>query len=56
MSAPSDVVVTAWPVEVTPSADGDLPAGAMVLVTGRNRAETLAAAKAGLSAIEIETQ
>jgi xanthine/CO dehydrogenase XdhC/CoxF family maturation factor len=32
------------------------PSGAMVLATGKNREEALAAAKAGLSAIEIETR
>jgi len=52
----ADVVVTARPGDVIPPAGDKRPSGAMVLATGRNRAEALAAATAGLSAIEIETR
>ena len=52
----ADVVVTARPGDVIPPAGDKRPSGAMVLATGRSRAEALAAATAGLSAIEIETR
>ena len=52
----ADVVVTARPGDVIPPAGDKRPSGAMVLATGRNRAEALAAATAGLSAIEIVTR
>jgi len=52
----ADVVVTARPGDVIPPAGDKRPSGAMVLATGRDRAEALAAATAGLSAIEIETR
>ena len=52
----ADVIVTARPGDIIPPAGDKRPSGAMVLATGRNRDEALAAAKAGLSAIEIETR
>ena len=52
----ADVVVTARPGDIIPPAGDKRPSGAMVLATGRSREEALAAANAGLSAIEIETQ
>jgi biotin carboxylase len=52
----ADVVVTARPGDVIPPAGDKRPSGAMVLATGRSREEALASARAGLSAIEIETR
>ena len=52
----ADVIVTARPGDIIPPAGDKRPSGAMVLATGRNREEALAAANAGLSAIEIETR
>ncbi len=51
-----DVIVTARPGDIIPPAGDKRPSAAMVLATGRSRAEALAAALAGLSAIEIETR
>jgi len=50
-----DVIVTARPGDVIPPAGDKRPSAAMVLATGSSRNEALAAARAGLSAIEIET-
>ena len=52
----AEVIVTARPGDIIPPAGDKRPSGAMVLATGRNREEALAAANAGLSAIEIETR
>jgi biotin carboxylase len=52
----ADVIVTARPGDVIPPAGDKRPSGAMVLATGRTKEEALAAAKAGLSVIEIETR
>jgi biotin carboxylase len=52
----AEVIVTARPGDVIPPAGDKRPSGAMVLATGRTREEALAAAKAGLSVIEIETR
>lgn len=52
----ADVVVTARPGDIIPPAGDKRPSGAMVLATGKSREEALAAANAGLSAIEIETR
>jgi biotin carboxylase len=51
-----DVIVTARPGDVIPPAGDKRPSAAMVLATGSSRNEALAAARAGLSAIEIETR
>ena len=52
----ADVIVTARPGDIIPPAGDKRPSGAMVLATGKSREEALAAAEAGLSAIEIETR
>ena len=52
----ADVIVTARPGDIIPPAGDKRPSGAMVLATGGNREEALAAATAGLSAIVIETR
>jgi biotin carboxylase len=51
-----DVIVTARPGDVIPPAGDKRPSAAMILATGSSRNEALAAARAGLSAIEIETR
>ena len=51
-----EVIVTARPGDIIPPAGDKRPSGAMILATGKSREEALAAAKAGLSAIEIETR
>jgi len=51
-----DVVVTARPGDIIPPAGDKRPSAAMVLATGQSRNEALAAARAGLSTLEIETQ
>jgi biotin carboxylase len=52
----ADVVVTAKPGDIIPAAGDKRPSAAMVLATGRTREDALAAARAGLAAIEIETR
>jgi L-amino acid ligase C-terminal domain 2 len=52
----ADVIVTARPGDIIPPAGDKRPSGAMVLATGRTKEEALAAAKAGLAEIEIETR
>ena len=51
-----DVIVTARPGDIIPPAGDKRPSAAMILATGRSRGEALAAARAGISAIEIETK
>jgi biotin carboxylase len=50
------IIVTAKPGDVIPPAGDKRPSAAMVLATGANRAAALAAAQAGVAAIEIEMQ
>jgi biotin carboxylase len=50
------VIVTAKPGDIIPPAGDKRPSAAMVLATGRSREEALAAARAGLAVIEIETR
>jgi biotin carboxylase len=50
-----DIVVTAKPGDIIPQAGDKRPSAAMVLATGASREAALAAAHAGLAAIEIET-
>jgi len=52
----ADIIVTAKPGDVIPPAGDKRPSGAMVLATGHSHGEALAAARAGLAAIEIETR
>jgi biotin carboxylase len=52
----ADVVVTAKPGDVIPPAGDKRPSAAMVLATGGSHDDALAAARAGLAAIEIETR
>lgn len=51
-----DVIVTAKPGDIIPPAGDKRPSAAMILATGRSREDALAAAHAGLAAIEIETR
>jgi biotin carboxylase len=51
-----DIVVTAQPGDIIPPAGDKRPSAAMVLATGESREAALAAAHAGLAAIEIETR
>ena len=50
----ADVIVTARPGDIIPPAGDKRPSAAMILATGKSRTEALAAARAGLSALEIE--
>jgi len=50
------IIVTAKPGDIIPPAGDKRPSAAMVLATGANRAAALAAAEAGVAAIEIEMQ
>jgi biotin carboxylase len=50
------IVVTAKPGDIIPPAGDKRPSAAMVLATGSTREAALAAANAGLAAIEIEIQ
>jgi biotin carboxylase len=50
----ADVIVTARPGDIIPPAGDKRPSAAMILATGKSRNEALAAAHAGLSALEIE--
>jgi biotin carboxylase len=52
----ADIVVTAKKGDVIPPAGDKRPSAAMVLATGLTREAALAAARAGLAAIEIETR
>ena len=52
----ADIVVTAKAGDVIPPAGDKRPSAAMVLATGATREAALAAAQAGLAAIEIETR
>jgi biotin carboxylase len=52
----ADVIVTAKPGDIIPPAGDKRPSAAMVLATGGSRDDALAAARAGLAAIEIETR
>jgi biotin carboxylase len=52
----ADIVVTAKTGDVIPPAGDKRPSAAMVLATGATREAALAAAQAGLAAIEIETR
>ncbi|HEY4265095.1 MAG TPA: ATP-grasp domain-containing protein [Micropepsaceae bacterium] len=50
------IIVTARPGDIIPPAGDKRPSAAMVLATGTTHAAALAAAHAGVAAIEIETQ
>jgi biotin carboxylase len=52
----SRIIVTAKPGDIIPPAGDKRPSAAMVLATGADRAAALAAAQAGVAAIEIEMQ
>jgi hypothetical protein len=52
----ADIVVTAKAGDIIPPAGDKRPSAAMVLATGATRDSALAAAMAGLAAIEIETR
>jgi hypothetical protein len=52
----ADIVVTAKMGDVIPPAGDKRPSAAMVLATGLTREAALAAARAGLAAIEIQTR
>lgn len=52
----ADIVVTAKTGDIIPPAGDKRPSAAMVLATGATREAALAAAQAGLAAIEIETR
>ena len=52
----AEIVVTAKAGDIIPPAGDKRPSAAMVLATGATREAALAAAQAGLAAIEIETQ
>jgi biotin carboxylase len=52
----ADIIVTAKAGDVIPPAGDKRPSAAMVLATGATREAALAAAQAGLAAIQIETQ
>ena len=52
----AEIVVTAKPGDIIPPAGDKRPSAAMVLATGSTREAALAAARAGLAAIEIEIQ
>jgi cysteine synthase A len=52
----ADIIVTAKPGDIIPPAGDKRPSAAMVLATGATREAALAAAQAGLAAMEIETR
>jgi biotin carboxylase len=52
----AEIIVTAKPGDIIPPAGDKRPSAAMVLATGASRGAALAAAQAGLAAIEIETR
>ena len=56
VSGVEDIVVTAKLGDIIPPAGDKRPSAAMVLATGTSREAALAAAKAGLAAIHIETR
>jgi len=56
VSGVQDIVVTAKLGDIIPPAGDKRPSAAMVLATGTSREAALAAAKAGLAAIHIETR
>jgi biotin carboxylase len=56
MPGVAELIVTAREGDIIPPAGDKRPSAAMVVATGRSRAEALAAANASLSAIEIETR
>ena len=51
-----DIIVTAKPGDIIPPAGDKRPSAAMVLATGNSRDDALAAACAGIAALQIETR